>query len=75
MNHISCYKDMNPNSSESVDAQNTSASEERNAASRRLQYFLRLCNQQNFILFTVYQHAVGNVIALHKDAMLPTGVG
>lgn len=75
MNHISCSKAMNPDSYKSVDAQNTSASEERNAASRRLQNFLRLCNQQNFILFTIYQHAVGNVIAMHKDAKLPTGAG
>lgn len=75
MNHISCSRAMSPDSYRSVDAQNTSASEERNAASRRLQNFLRLCNQQNFILFTVYQQAVGNVIAMHKDANLPTGKG
>ncbi|OSX73408.1 hypothetical protein BU14_0350s0001 [Porphyra umbilicalis] len=67
-NHIWCSKAMNPDSYKSMDAQNTSASEERNAASRRLQNFLRLVKQRNFILFTVYQQAVGNVIAMHRDA-------
>jgi len=68
-NHVWCSKAMNPDSFRSLDAQNTSASEERNAASRRLQNFLRLVKQRNFILFTVYQQAVGNVIAMHRDAL------
>ena len=53
-NHVFCSKAMNPDSYKSMDGQNTSASEERNAASRRLQNFLRLVKQRNFILFTVY---------------------
>ena len=52
-----------------LEAQNTSASEERNAASRRLPHFLRLVKQHNFILFTVYQQAVGNIIAMHHEAL------
>lgn len=66
-NHVWCSKVMNPDSYVSVDGRNTSASEVRNAASRRLQNFLRLVNQRNFILFTVYQQAVGNVITMHRD--------
>lgn len=73
-NHIWCSKAMNPDSYTAVDGQNTSASEERNAASRRLQNFLRLVNQRNFILFTVYQQAVGNAIAMHRDVQTPTMV-
>lgn len=41
-NYVWCSKAMNPDSYANVDGQNTSASEERNAASRRLQNFLRL---------------------------------
>lgn len=59
-NHVWCSKAMNPDSFRSMDAQNTSASEERNAAARRLQNFLRLVKQRNLILFTVYQQAVGH---------------
>lgn len=71
MNHVWCSKAMNPDSYAAADGQNTSASEERNAASRRLQNFLRLVNQRNFILFTVYQQAVGNAIAMHRDVHTP----
>jgi len=67
--HVWCSKAMNPDSFRSLDAQNTSASEERKAASRRLPHFLRLVKQRNFILFTVYQQAVGNIIAMHRDAL------
>lgn len=74
-NHVACSKAMRPDAYQPVDAQNSPASEERNAASRRLQNFLRLSNQQNFILFTMYQNAVGNVIAMQKDAKIPTGAG
>lgn len=70
-NHVWWRKAMNPDSYVSVDGLNTSASEERNGASRRLQNFLRLVNQRNFILFTVYQPAVGNVIAMHRDVHTP----
>ena len=52
-NHVWCSKAMNPDSFRSMDAQNTSASEERNAAARRLQNYLRLVKQRNLILFTV----------------------
>lgn len=41
-NYVWCSKAMNPDSYANVDGQNTSASEERNAASRQLQNFLRL---------------------------------
>jgi len=68
-NHVWCSQAMNPDSYTSVDAQNTSASEEKNAGARRIQNFLRLMKQSNFILVTVYQQAVGNVIAMHRDKM------
>lgn len=67
-NDVWCSKAMNPDSFKSMDSQITSASEERSAASRRLRIFLRLLKQRNFISFTVYQQAVGNVIAMHRDA-------
>jgi len=68
-NHVWCSKAMNPDSYSTVDAENTSASEERNAAARGVQNFLRLMKQRNFILVTVYQQAVGNVIAMHRDKL------
>lgn len=71
-NHTLCSKAMNPDSYESMDGVNTSASEQRNAAARRMQKFLRLMDQKNFILLTVYQQAIGNDVAMHKDT-LPRG--
>lgn len=73
-NHLWCSKAMNPDSHVPLDGRNTSASEERNAASRRLQNFLRLVNQRNFILFTIYQQAVGNAVAMHRDVQTPNMV-
>jgi len=66
-NHVSCSKAMNPDSYSSMESINTSSSEERNALSRRQEHHLRLMNQDNFILFTTYQQALSNVIAMYKD--------
>lgn len=66
-NHVLCSKAMNPDSYGSMDGINTSSSEERNALSRRQEHHLRLMNQDNFIIFSVYQQALSNVIAMHKD--------
>lgn len=70
-NHVRCSKAMNPDSYDAVDGLNMSAIKERNAASRRLQNFLRPVNQRNFILVTVYQQAVENFIAMHRDVQTP----
>jgi len=69
MNHVWCSKVMSPDSYTSVKAENSSASEERNAAARGVQNFLRLMKQRNFILVTVYQQAVGNVVAMHREKL------
>ena len=66
-NHVSCTKAMNPDSYSSMESINTSSSEERNALSRRQEHHLRLMNQDNFIIFTTYQQALSNVIAMYKD--------
>jgi len=66
-NHVSCTKAMNPDSYCSMESINTSSSEERNALSRRQEHHLRLMNQDNFIIFTTYQQALSNVIAMYKD--------
>jgi len=50
-----------------MDGTNTSSSEERNALSRRQQHHLRQMNQKHFIIFSVYQQALSNVIALYRD--------
>jgi len=46
---------------------NTSSSEKRNALSRRQEHFVRLMNQDIFIIFTTYQQALSNVIDMYKD--------
>ncbi|OSX79179.1 hypothetical protein BU14_0085s0030 [Porphyra umbilicalis] len=66
-NHVSCTKAMNPDSYSSMESINTSSSEERNALSRRQEHHLRLMNQDNYIIFTTYQQALSNVIAMYKD--------
>ena len=66
-NHVSCTKAMNPDSYASMESINTSSSEERNALSRRQEHHVRLMNQDNFIIFTTYQQALSNVIAMYKD--------
>lgn len=70
-NHVCCSKAMNPDLYTWADGRNSSASEERKAASRRLQNFLLLVNQRNFFLFTVYRQAVGNDTAVHRDVRTP----
>lgn len=66
-NHVSCSKAMNPDSYGCIDGVNTSSSEERNALSRRQEHHLRLMNQDNFIVFTTYQQALSNAIAMYCD--------
>jgi len=66
-NHVSCTKAMNPDSYCSMESINTSSSEERNALSRRQEHHIRLMNQDNFVIFTTYQQALSNVIAMYKD--------
>jgi len=66
-NHKDCTKAMCPDSYMTMDGTNTSSSEERNALSRRQQHHLRQMNQKHFIIFSVYQQALSNVIALYRD--------
>jgi len=66
-NQVSCTKAMNPHSYCSMESIKTSSSEERNALSRRQEHHVRLMNQDNFIIFTTYQQALSNVIAMYKD--------
>jgi len=66
-NHTLCSKAMSPDSYASMDGANTSSSEERNALSRRQQHHLRQMKQDHFILFTVYQQALSNVVAMYRD--------
>jgi len=66
-NHNDCTKAMCPDSFVAMDGTNTSSSEERNALSRRQQHHLRQVNQRHFIIFSVYQQALSNVIALYRD--------
>lgn len=47
---------------------NTSASEQRNAATARLKPFLRLRNQRNFLTFSSYQKTMSNIAAMHREA-------
>jgi len=66
-NHVDCSAAMNPDSYVSLDGVNTSSCEERNALSRRQQHHLRQMQQDQFITFTVYQQAVSNAVAMHRD--------
>jgi len=66
-NHELCTKAMNPDSYTSMEGVNTSSSEKRNALSRRQEHHLRLMKQENFMLFTTYQQALSNVIAMFRD--------
>ena len=66
-NHVLCTKAMNPDSYTSMEGVNTSSSEERNALSRRQEHHLRLLKQENFMLFTTYQQALSNFIAMFSD--------
>jgi len=66
-NHVFCTKAMNPDSYTLMEGINTSSSEERNALSRRQEHHLRLMKQENFMLFTTYQQALFNVIAMYRD--------
>lgn len=59
----------------SVESENSSVFGERNAVSRRLQKVVRLCNQENLILHTVYKHTLGDVISMHKTSKMPTSGG
>jgi len=67
-NHTDCSAALSPNSYESMDSINTSSCEERNALSRRQQHHLRQMKQDQFITFTVYQQAVSNAVAMHRDS-------
>jgi len=66
-NHTDCSAALSPNSYASMDAINTSSCEDRNALSRRQQHHLRQMKQDQFITFTVYQQAVSNAVAMHRD--------
>lgn len=66
-NHTLCSKAMSPDAYVSMDGTNTSSSEERNAISRRQQHHLRQMKQDAFIIFTVYQQALSNVVAMYRD--------
>jgi len=66
-NHTDCSCAMNPDSYVSLDGVNTSACEERNALSRRQQHHLRQMKQNQFITFTVYQQALANAVAMHRE--------
>jgi len=67
-NQTDCSSAMSPNSYASMDAINTSSCEQRNAVSRRQQHHLRQMKQDQFITFTVYQQAVSNAVAMHRDS-------
>jgi len=67
-NHVDCSAAMNPDSFVSLDGINTSSCEERNALSRAQQHHLRQMRQDQFITFTVYQQAVSNAVAMHRDS-------
>lgn len=58
---------MSPDAYVSMGGTNTSSSEERNAMSRRQQHHLRQMKQDVFIILTVYQQALSNVIAMYRD--------
>jgi len=58
---------MNPYSFMSLDGVNTSSCEEHNDLSRAQQDHLRQMRQDNFITFPVYQQAVSNAVAMHRD--------
>jgi len=66
-NHTSCSEAMCPDSFVCMDGTNTSSSEERNAISRRQQHHLRQMKQNQFIIFSIYQQAVGNIVAMYRD--------
>lgn len=66
-NHTDCSCAMSPDSYVSMDGVNASSCEERNALSRRQQHHLRQMKQDQFITFTVYQQALSNAVAMHRD--------
>lgn len=66
-NHTLCSKAMSPDAYVSMDGTNTSSSEERNAISRRQEHHLRQMKQDAFIVFTVYQQALSDVVAMYRD--------
>lgn len=66
-NHVSCSKAMNPDSCDVMGGVNTSSSAERNTLYRRQEHHLRLMMQENFIIFTTYQQALCNAIAMYQD--------
>lgn len=66
-NHSDCSCAMCPDSYVSMDAVNTLSCEERNALSRPQRHHLRQMRQDLFITFTVYQQALSNAVAMHRD--------
>ena len=66
-NHTDCSCAMSPDSYEALDGVNTSSCEERNALSRKQQHHVRQMKQDQFITFTIYQQAVSNVVAMHRE--------
>jgi len=67
-NHVNRSAVMNPDSFASLDGINTSFCEQRNALSSAQQHHLRKMRQDHFITFTVYQQAVSNAVAMHRDS-------
>lgn len=67
--HSSCSTAMSPPAYETLLGVNTSSSEQRNAATRRLKPFIRLLNQRNFLTFSAYQQCMSNVTAMYRDAL------
>lgn len=66
--HKTCSSARCPTSFESLLGVNTSSSEQRNAATKRLVSFIRLLNQRNFLTFSAYQQCLSNIMAMYRDA-------
>lgn len=66
--HKTCSNARCPTSYESLLGVNTSSSEQRNAASRRLKQFITLLNQRNFLTFSAYQQSISNIMAMYREA-------
>lgn len=66
--HKTCSAARCPTSYASLLGYNTSSSEQRNAATRRLKQFITLLNQRNFLTFSAYQQCIGNIMAMYREA-------
>lgn len=66
--HKTCSAARCPTSYASLLGYNTSSSEQRNAATRRLKQFITLLNQRNFLTFSAYQQCMSNIMAMYREA-------